>query len=142
MHDKDYNKSAGHTYAATLRETFSSMKQVTPIVVIPNVNSKDDASHTHEGEAEPVDVMANIEQQAIEALRVDGKLITKIESSEGAAWGTIKAFFLTHLPTQLDDRERLAFQLVKKAMDHLYDQSWESYKNPQRNNATYIRRKG
>ena len=95
--------------------------------------------------AEPVDVMANIEQQAIEALQTDTKLMDKIGSSEGAAWGSIKAFLLEHLPPHLDNREQLAYELVKKAINHLYgpqDHSWEAYRNPKRSNTTYIRKKG
>ncbi|MDA8397221.1 MAG: hypothetical protein M0Z29_05125 [Actinomycetota bacterium] len=33
--------------------------------------------------------MANIERRAIDALRADAKLMATIESSEGAAWGSI-----------------------------------------------------
>jgi hypothetical protein len=71
--------------------------------------------------------------------------MAKIESSEGAAWGSIKAFFLEHLPDHLDDRDYLAYRLVKKAMDHFYgpqDQGWETYKNQAKNNTTYVRKKG
>ena len=95
-------------------------------------------------ESDSVDVMANIEQQAIETLRVDTGLKEKIESSEGVAWGAIKAFLLEHLPPHLDDRDQLAYRLVKKSMDALYgsqEQNWETYRHPQRN-TTYVRRKG
>jgi FAD/FMN-containing dehydrogenase len=94
-------------------------------------------------ETEPVDVMANIEKRAIDALRADAKLIAKIESTDGAAWGSIKAFFLDQLPEHLDDRDTLAFRLVKKALDHFYgpqDQGWEQYRHPTRNTA-YVRKR-
>lgn len=143
MRDHNYNQPAGSTYAQTLRSTFSGMRQIAGTARIPDAEGTDGLFPTEAEEAEPVDVMANIEQQAIEALRDDSKLMGKIESSEGAAWGAIKAFFLDHLPTHLDDRDQFAYQLVKKAMDHIYgpqDDYWETFKN--QSGKTYLRRRG
>ncbi len=145
MRDHDYNQPPGHTYAQTLRNTFSGVAHIDQTARVPGGDSTGPLFPADPDQAEPVDIMANIEQHVIDALRTESKLIAKIGSSEGAAWGSIKALFLEHLPTHLDDREQLAYQLVKKAMDRLYgpqDQSWETYRNPQRNNTTYVRRKG
>ena len=145
MRDHDYNQPAGHTYAQTLRSTFSGMRQIATTARVPEAEGAGTlfpAEAEHE-EAEPVDVMANIEQRAIDALRADAKLIAKIESTDGAAWGSIKAFFLDQLPEHLDDRDTLAFRLVKKALDHFYgpqDQGWEQYRHPTRNTA-YVRKR-
>lgn len=140
MRDQNYNQPAGRTYAQALRQIFSGMGQGDSTAHGVSADSTD-ASST--GDAESVDIMAIIEQQAIEALRADTQLIGKIESSEGAAWGTIKAFFLENLPIHLDNRDQLAYQLVKKAMTHLYgpqDQGWDSFRNPA--NTTYLRKRG
>ena len=145
MRDPDYNQPAGNTYAQTLCSTFSSMRQTATMAHIPDAESTGVLFPTEADEAEPVDVMANVEQQAIEALKADTRLMDKIESPEGAAWGAVKAFFLEHLPAHLDDRDQLAYQMVKKAMDRIYgaqDQGWEAYRNPQRNNTAYVRKKG
>ncbi|QXP93756.1 ATP-binding protein [Methylococcus capsulatus] len=145
MRDHDYNQPAGHTYAQTLRSTFSGMRQIATTVRVPEAEGAG-ALFPAEAEvedAEPVDVMANIEKRAIDALRADAKLIAKIESSEGAAWGSLKAFFLDHLPAHLDDRDTLAFRLVKKALVDFYgpqDQGWEQYRHPTRNTA-YVRKR-
>jgi hypothetical protein len=145
MRDHDYNQPAGHTYAQTLRSTFSGMRQIATTARVPEAEGAGTlfpAEAEHE-DAEPVDVMANIEQRAIDALRADAKLIAKIESTDGAAWGSIKAFFLDQLPEHLDDRDTLAFRLVKKALDHFYgpqDQGWEQYRHPTRNTA-YVRKR-
>lgn len=145
MRDHDYNQPAGHTYAQTLRSTFSGMRQIATTVRVPEAEGAG-ALFPAEAEvedAEPVDVMANIEQRAIDALRADAKLMAKIESSEGAAWGSLKAFFLDHLPAHLDDRDTLAFRLVKKALVDFYgpqDQGWEQYRHPIRNTA-YVRKR-
>lgn len=143
MRDHNYNQPAGRTYAQTLHSTFSGMRQITGTARIAEAEGTDALFPTEAEEAEPVDVMANIEQQAIEALRDDSKLMGKIESSDGAAWGAIKAFFLDHLPAHLDDRDQFAYQLVKKAMDHIYgpqDDYWETFKN--QSGKTYLRRRG
>ena len=145
MRDHDYNQPAGHTYAQTLRSTFSGMRQIATTVRVPEAEGAGTlfpAEAEHE-DAEPVDVMANIEQRAIDALRADAKLMAKIESLEGAAWGSLKAFFLDHLPAHLDDRDTLAFRLVKKALVDFYgpqDQGWEQYRHPTRNTA-YVRKR-
>ena len=145
MRDHDYNQSAGHTYAQTLRNTFAGMRQIATTTRVPEAPSAGTLfpEEAETEEAEPVDVMANIEQRAIDALRADAKLIAKIESTDGAAWGSIKAFFLDQLPEHLDDRDTLAFRLVKKALDHFYgpqDQGWEQYRHPTRNTA-YVRKR-
>ena len=57
--------------------------------------------------------------------------------------GARSAFFLEHLPTHLDHRNQLAYQLVIKGMTHLYgpqDHGWEAYKNSAKNNNTYVRK--
>jgi hypothetical protein len=77
-------------------------------------------------------------------LELDSKLMDRVHSPEGAAWGSIKAFFLAQLPAELDDRNQLAYQLVAKAMTRLFgpqNESWETYKNPNKNNTTYVKKK-
>lgn len=145
MRDHDYNQPAGHTYAQTLRGTFSGMRQTLKTTSVSEADGSGTLFPTNveNEEAEPVDVMANIELQALEALRANSDLIAKIESTDGAAWGSIKAFFLDQLPEHLDDRDTLAFRLVKKALDDFYgpqDQGWEHYRHPDRNTA-YVRKK-
>lgn len=145
MRDHDYNKPAGNTYAQTLRNIFAGMRQIATTTRVPEAPSAGAlfSEEAETEEAEPVDVMANIEQRAIDALRADDTLIARIESTDGAAWGSIKAFFLNQLPEHLDDRDGLAFRLVKKALDQFYgpqDQGWEQYRHPTRNTA-YVKKR-
>lgn len=144
MRDHDYNQPAGNTYAHTLRSMFSGMRQTTTIVRVSEPTASTGGLFPIESDDgdQQVDVMANIEQLAIDALKADAKLMGKIGSTDGAAWGSIKAFFVDHLPSHLDDRENFAYLLVKKAMDQIYgpqEQSWETFKNP--SGKTYVRRK-
>ncbi|MGR2738147.1 ATP-binding protein [Billgrantia sp. Q4P2] len=145
MRDHDYNQLAGHTYAQTLRNTFAGMRQIATTTSVSEDSGAGSLfpEEADTEEAEPVDVMANIEQRAIDALQADANLIARIESIDGAAWGSIKAFFLNQLPEHLDDRDTLAFRLVKKALVHFYgpqDQGWEQYRHPTRNTA-YVRKR-
>lgn len=142
MRDKEYNKPAGNTYAQILHGTFSGMRRIAATATITDAASESVVLGTEAEDVEPMDVMANIERQAIIALREDAELIAKIESPEGVAWGAIKAFFLDHLPAHLDDRDQFAYQLVKKAMDQIYGRQyehWESFKN--QSGKTYLRRR-
>jgi len=93
MRDPDYSQPAGNTYAQTLRSTFSKMTQVPATATVPEAGNAGTLfpEEPETDDTEPVDVMANIEKQAIEALRSDAELIAKIESTDGAAWGSIKA---------------------------------------------------
>lgn len=139
MRDPKYNQPAGKTYATKLQSIFSrgaqkfESRQVRDGRNVYVVDPED-------REEEPVDVMASIESEAIHALQEDKKLMTKIRSDRGVAWGEVRAFFLKHLPEELDDRGQFAYHLVGKAMNYIYGKNWESYKNQERR-TTYIRYK-
>ena len=140
IRDPDYNLPVGNTHAKTLRETFG--KDVRANIVTTAGATSNQIQVELEEEPEPVDVMEGINSRVINELRSDTQLMTKLEASDGAAWGSVKAFFMEHLPEHLDDRGTLAFRLVKKAMDEIFgtqDQAWESFKNP--SGTTYIRKK-
>lgn len=144
MRDRTYSMPEGNTYARELDRVFAGVGQ--PAMVASGGNHDDSGNSGDDGDLgdrEPVDVLANIEQEAIRALRSEDRLIGKIESVDGAAWGTIKAFFLEKLPPQLDDRDTMAYRLVKKALDAIYgqqDHAWEQYKHPVRR-TSYVRKK-
>ena len=140
IRDKTYTAPASNTYAQGLRKNFSGMRQVGGIA--PTRAAADDNvlfSLIDGEESETVDVLANIEARAIEAFHSEVKLIAKIESRDGTAWGAIKAFFLTQLPPQLDNRDELAYQLVRKALVRIYGANWESFRNTA--GTMYVRRK-
>ena len=140
IRDPDYNLPVGNTHAKTLRATFE--RDVRTNIVTNAGATSNQIQVELEEEPEPVDVMEGINSRVINELRSDAQLMTKLESSDGAAWGSVKAFFTEHLPEHLDDRDNLAYGLVKKAMDEIFgtqDQAWESFKNP--SGTTYIRKK-
>ncbi|WP_197019033.1 ATP-binding protein [Thioalkalivibrio sp. HK1] len=140
MRDPGYDLPEGKTYAKVLHDIFEVDAR------LDFVRSKGDPvkmapSESLEERPETIDIMAEIEAGMIEALREDTELMNKLESEEGAAWGTVRAFFLDRLPAHLDNRDDLAYRLVKKAMDEIFGEQnkiWESFKNPF--NKTYIRK--
>src|SRR5262249_33264619 len=115
MRDKNYNLPGGNTYADTLRNTFVGVQHVTETAHAPEGEVANSLLPDLE-EPEPIDVMASLEDEMAQHLKSDSKLMAKIDSEEGAAWGSIKAFFLQHLRQELDDRDQLAYQLVPKVM--------------------------
>ena len=126
VRDKQYKLPAGQTYARTLRSAFSNMCKTSSTTNAPGTTPGG------EDPADSIDVMATIEDRVIDALRADNDLMTKLGSSEGVAWGTIKAFLLKHLPEHLDDRGQFAFNLIPKALNSIFgpqNSAWESYKN-------------
>lgn len=135
MRDHDYNHPAGHTYAQTLRSIFSGMGQIAMAARTPGVESTDTFSPV-EGESDDtdsVDVMANIEQRAIEALRGDADIRQKLESLNGMPWYGVQQFLIDHLPEHLEDRRQFAYNLVSKALNTLFGLqpvAWETFKNP------------
>jgi DNA helicase HerA-like ATPase len=144
MRDVQYNLSPGATYAQVLRRIFSSGPQADLLSSLASVDGGSEIPTSYDDDNTAVDVMATIEVRAIDALRSDRSLLSKIESSDGAAWGTIRAFFMDHLPEHLDDRGNIAYRLVKKALTSIYgpqDQAWETYRNSTKNNTTYVRKR-
>lgn len=150
--DPNYDQPAAETYARTLRQQFEATQREAgiPLVLVGAEDGGEspgppDQAGVDEGDEievpKGVDVIAAFETKAIDALRADAELMGKIRNS-GAAWGSVKAFFLYHLPETLDDRSGIAYALVPKALNDILgpqDEAWHSFKNPDRNNTAYVR---
>jgi hypothetical protein len=135
MRDSDYNQPAGNTYALTLRNTFSGMRQNATAAQLSEENASGTlfpADITF-GDSDPVDVMAILEQRAIDALRGDVDIRQKLESPNGMPWFGVQQFLMGHLPEHLEDRRQFAYNLVSKAMNAVFGSqpaAWETFKNP------------
>lgn len=135
MRDPHYNQPAGHTYAQTLRSTFSEISHIATTVRVTEAGSAG-ALFPAEGEVEdvePVDVMANIEQRAIDALRGNADIMQKLEAANGMPWYGVQQFLIDHLPEHLEDRRQFAYNLVPKAMNAVFGpqpSGWETFTNP------------
>lgn len=144
MRDHEYNQPAGHPYAQTLRHTFSGIRQMAPTTRFLDGDSTGALFPVDADETEFLDVMVNMETQAIEALNSDRNIKAKIESSTGVAWRAVQELIKQHLPEYLDDRDQVAYNLVPKVLTDLYGQQskgWESYKHSS-TKATYVRKRG
>lgn len=137
MKDPRYDQQSGQTYAQTLRGTFPTPKPG----AVPNGESSGSPSPGDIGNEEPVDVMAALEQHAIDALRADHELCQKLESQSGMPWYGVQQFLIDQLPEQLEDRRQFAYNLVSKAMTAVFGQQqakWQTFKNPE-TGKTWIR---
>lgn len=135
MRDHDYNQAAGNTYAQTLRSIFSGMGTIatTPRASEAQGTGILPPDELETGETEKVDVMAYIEQRAIEAFREDDGIRQRLESPNGMPWYGIQQFLIDHLPEHLEDRRQFAYNLVSKAMNAVFGlqpEAWDTFKNP------------
>lgn len=135
MRDQNYNKPAGHTFAQVLRDTFSKIAQPATKAGVPSTERTGAArpTETEAEEAEPMDVMASIEDQASQKLSQDVEIRQKLESSNGIPWYGVQKFLIDHLPEQLEDRRQFAYNLVPKALNAMYGAQpagWETFKHP------------
>lgn len=144
--DPTYSRPAEKTFAQELRATFAGIvpAEPKPVPATPTAPSTEEFVLTASEPPEEggVDVLRRIEKEAIAALRKEEKLMAKLQSPGGAAWGEVKHTLLRFLPQALDDADTVAYHLVRKAMIEIYgpqNTAWESYKNPERSNTTYVR---
>jgi hypothetical protein len=139
VRDPDYRKPPVSTYAQHLRELFANTTDPRQTVLVPDRNPPDTETGS---EPAQVDALETAKAAAIQALRADAQTMSKLNGPDGAPWGGIKAALLEHLSERLDDRDNIAFRLVKTAMDRIFGpqgDAWESYKHPVREK-TYVRR--
>lgn len=141
--DPHYNKSAVNTYANELKKKFEGILKKAIKVEHESPTSEigpDTISASAESE-QVTDPKEIYENSAIEALRSDKKMMDAIKG-EGAAYGAVKAFLLSKLPEELENRNDSAYALVPKALNTIFgsqDQEWYSFKNSARQNKTYVK---
>ena len=139
VRDPGYNKPRANTYTQLLRTLFANTAYPGQTVLVPERNQEDTEIA---GEVTPIDVLETAKAAAIEALRTDSQMMSKLSGSDGAAWGSVKAELMKHLSERLDNRSDIAYQLVRNAMNKLFgpqNVAWESYKNDR--GITYVRKK-
>ena len=132
MRDPGYDQSAALTYARTLCDTFSGFKQVHPTSDAPDSDDNIAIRLPDTDGTEPIDVMANIERKAIEALRSHSETQSKMKAG-GTPWMAVQTVLIDALPEQMDDRNQFAYNLVPKALNEIFgtqEQGWESFKHP------------
>jgi hypothetical protein len=131
--DPLYNRAAADTFAQVLKTRFIQ-------VLEERLDHKGDIFKAteeavpaeNEAETEPVDAMAVYKDQAIKALRNNHVLLDEIRTS-GASWGYIMRFLEKELPDTLENRNDIAYYLVREALERLYgaeNEAWYTFKRP------------
>lgn len=154
LRDALYNRAAAATYGQVLREEFAGTLRQVGVPIASPAGGNDDADRGDgfagingqldmEGDVaeQGIDVVAAFERNAIKAFKDNADLMEKIKAG-GAAWGTVKAFFVGHLPGSIEDRDSIAYHLVPKALNEVLGpqhEAWYTFRNPERNNTTYVR---
>jgi hypothetical protein len=155
LRDPGYNGRAAATYGWALREEFEGQLRELGVPIASAAGGNDGAAGSDrmaggvigqldlggDTAAPSVDVVGAFERNAIGALRDNPDLLGRI-SGGGAAWGSLKAFFLDHLPGNLEDRDSIAYNLVRKALDEIFgpqNEAWYAFRNPERNYTAYVR---
>ena len=133
--DPTYSKPAIETFARKLTAKFQSALE-------PRLELLDESAIPAENEPvsnteveEPVDTLAVYKGKAIEAFRANRYLVEKI-GGEGMSWGWITQFLKENLPDTLEDRNEIAYHLVREALELTLgpeNAAWHTFKQPGRN---------
>jgi len=139
--DIQYNKASAQTYAQEIKDRF---KQEMAKTLGTTVEEKRENKKTEKEEIEESvgDVLAAYEEKCKSALQADPAKMKKLDSNEGLAWGSLKAFFKDILPDTIEDKDHFAYNLVPKVLDGIFGtqgENWHTYKHPSRS-TTYIRK--
>ncbi|SRR5579883_189353 len=134
--DPTYRKAAASTFAHVLKAKFQSILEerlIRDVEVSPTADS--DINAETATEAESIDALAVYKQNAIEALRNDREIMEDIYG-RGIPWGAIAGFFERTLPDTLEDRHRIAYNLVREALEQIFgaeNEAWHTYRHTSRN---------
>jgi hypothetical protein len=137
--DAKYNRDAVPTYAHRMRDRF---EQAVPEAVEGREPSEINNGKETVEEAPVKDVLGSLEDRCVKALKQDTDKKGKIESDEGIAWGSLKAFFREILTDTVEDVDTVAYHMVAKVMDRVYgeqNQAWHTYKHASRK-TTYVKK--
>lgn len=144
MLDKSYSKPAGNTYAKTLLRSFSGITQNARAAaaqspapapgLFPELADEADSSAT-------VDVMAEHEKRAVDAVQGSNDIRRKLESVEGLPWFAVQKFIMDNVLTQVEDGKQLAYTMVPKVLNAIYGgpEGWESFRHPE-TKKTWVRK--
>lgn len=131
--DPTNSRPAVKTFAQTLKTKFQIALQTRlepkdeSLTLIGN-----DGLTEIDTEIESVDTLALYKGKAIQAFRENHEIIEQIRR-EGMTWGRITEFLKKHLPDTLEDRDDIAFNLVREALERNFgaaNEAWHTIKRP------------
>jgi hypothetical protein len=138
--DPAYERPEAKTYAKALRAEFDQMlsrvqKEAEPVAPERVLVTAGTGTAEVEAEAsvdEPVDFLETCARAAIAGLKQEKKLLDDIRS-RGTPWMGVQSALVKSLPTQLDNREEIAYRLVVRAMTEVFgpqNENWRTEKRP------------
>ncbi len=132
--DPAYNLPAAQTFAVKLRSEFEATlaeaERSSTSVPVSDGGGSSTVSDVEQG-SDTIDVLSLYKGNAIDALRRNKDLMAQLEGN-GVLWGRLTGFLEENLPASLDDRNSIAFNLVREALTAVLGPektSWETFKN-------------
>jgi hypothetical protein len=131
--DPDYTRAAADTFAQRIKTRFQK-------VLAEHLEQRNEASPTTDGEiaiennvdAEPIDVLAAYKSNALEALRNNTDVMGRLHD-RGLPWGAVMRELINALPDTLQDRDAVAYDLVREALEQIFgpeNEGWRTFKRP------------
>jgi uncharacterized protein len=120
--DTDYRLPAVDVYANRLRQRYRCALKTEVAEVFVHGDSEIKIESKGEGideGGEVLDVFSIQKQRAIKALERNQTFKASMQES-GIPWGVAKALIAKELPSTMDDRDTVAYHLVKEAMDQIF----------------------
>lgn len=141
--DQDYRTPAIETYASRLRERYLGQAEADLSELFPieteNLPALEEFEEALEG-SEVADVFAAQKSRAIGQLAENKEFIDAM-GDRGIPWGVVKGMLSDELPETMDDRDTVAFNLVKEALDRIFGpNNWDTERRGSKN-TTFIFRK-
>lgn len=141
--DPQYNKPAANTFAHHLKDKFDSLLNVVPAPIGNATPSAPAPGVPQEAGEDAVDALVLVEQKAIDALKNNDDLLTKLKTPPGTPWMAVQSFLSDNLPEDFDGKDDIAYRLVPKALNKIFgDNGWKREKRPSsrdsNKNVTYI----
>jgi len=129
--DPYYTEAAVETFAHTLKAKFQhTLSNILQHQEALPLASEDDMTTDNTVESEPVDTLTIYKNNAIAALRNNNDVMAQIRS-RGIPWGVLLRRLSEKLPETLEDREDVAYFLVKEALEQILgpeNEAWHTYK--------------
>ena len=130
--DPLYCQAAVDTFAQTLKARFQHtlthiLEQQSPL---PLTSEDEPAAIDSNAEDETVDTLAVFKNNAIAALRNNSDVMTQLRG-RGIPWGVLLRKLSEKLPDTLEDRDDVAYLLVKEALEQIFgpeNEAWHSFK--------------
>ncbi|HEY7349342.1 MAG TPA: ATP-binding protein [Ktedonobacterales bacterium] len=144
--DPTYTKGSVDTFARRLQAEYQHLIKQALLhkqgdMAKPDVTAQEDQLTADEVDQEGPDVLEICKRKALEALEHDAGFMQKMQN-EGVSWGFIVKFLEEYFPSTFQDRNRIALNLVRTALDTFFGregEGWHSYRDLERNNRLYVR---